>query len=105
MTYLTIQEQETRAYLAGDITLAYALAQVIDNEEVLDQLELKLDEAKSDSLAEWESNNGPAQDYYDFFFECFEFLAGHYPCPSVTSEHDRSIIFNAISKGEQNENS
>jgi hypothetical protein len=28
------------------------------------------------------------------------YMAGHYPCPSVTSEHDKSVIFDAIRKGE-----
>lgn len=42
------------------------------------------------------------EDYKAFFFDCFEFLSAHYPAPSVTSSHDKSVIFDAIQKGEEN---
>ena len=35
-----------------------------------------------------------------FFTDCFEMLGAHYPCPSVTSDHDKQVIFDAIRKGE-----
>ena len=38
--------------------------------------------------------------YKEFFNECFEHLGDCYPCPSVTSDYDKSIIFEAIEKGE-----
>ena len=40
--------------------------------------------------------------YKEFFFECFERLSAHYPAPSVTSDYDKSVIFDAIQKGEEN---
>jgi len=101
MTYLTIAEQETRAYMAGDVRLATALALCEDNQAEIDQLELELDDAKSDSVASWEHNNGPVKEYYDFFFECFAHLgSGRYPCPSVTSDYDKGVIFDAIHRGD-----
>jgi hypothetical protein len=38
--------------------------------------------------------------YIAFFNDCFECLNGYYPCPSVTNEHDKNIIFDAILRGE-----
>lgn len=35
MSYLTIEEQERRAYAAGDTTLAHALARIIDLQHAL----------------------------------------------------------------------
>lgn len=61
--------------------------------------ESELDEAKNDSLARWEKNHGDAQQYYAFFHDCFERLDGHYPCPSVSSDYDKNVIFEAIERG------
>jgi hypothetical protein len=36
-----------------------------------DELERVKDDARSDSLAAWESDHGPASAYVDFFFDCF----------------------------------
>jgi hypothetical protein len=38
--------------------------------------------------------------YRVFFYECFDRLNAHYPCPSVTSDYDCSVVFDAISKGD-----
>ena len=40
------------------------------------------------------------EDYKAFFFDCFEHLNAHYPAPSVTNDYDKSVIFDAIQKGE-----
>jgi hypothetical protein len=53
-----------------------------------------------ETLEQWERRNGSAGEYRDFFEACFHCLAGHYPAPSVTSDYDKSVIFNAIRKGE-----
>lgn len=95
----TNEELETLHHLAGDTTTASLYAKIIELEAEIADLENKLDEAKSDSLSAWENNNGPAYDYVQFFQSCFERLEGHYPCPSVTSDYDCSIIFNAIERG------
>ena len=56
--------------------------------------------AADDSLTAWESDHGPASAYVDFFFDCFRLLDGKYPAPSITSETDNQVIFDAIARGE-----
>jgi hypothetical protein len=104
---LTIEEQERAAYLAGDTRTAELLAQIVQLEAERDQLAEELekvqDAAADDSLKHWEKENGPAEEYKEFFFDCFARLAGHYPCPEVSSDYDKSVIFAAIEKGEEAE--
>ena len=90
---------ETQAYLDGNIELADALARIAELEAEVEALE----NAAADvvTLESWEKNNGPAKEYYEFFHDCFARLNAHYPCPSVTSDYDKSIIFAAIEKGER----
>ena len=78
---------------------AELFARIAELEAERDALEEELEAAKDDSLTQWEKNHGPAEAYKDFFFDCFARLAGHYPCPSVTSDYDKSVIFEAIEKG------
>ena len=75
---------------------AKLLVQIMDLE---DELERVRDDA-ANSLKAWEDENGPADAYLDFFFECFEHLRGRYPAPSVTSDADKQVIFDAIVRGE-----
>ena len=89
---------ETQAYLNGNIELADALARIADLEAEVEALEEKIE--YTETLESWEKNNGPAKEYYEFFNECFARLDGHYPCPDVTSDYYKSIIFAAIAKGE-----
>ena len=95
---MTYSELETRAYLAGDTTTSELLDRIAFLEEEVDRLEAQIDDTTT--LESWEKSYGPAQDYYNFFHECFERLDGNYPCPSITSDYDQSIIFDAILKGE-----
>jgi len=89
---------ETQAYLDGNIELADALARIAELEAEVEALE----NAAADvvTLESWENSYGPAYEYYQFFNECFARLNGHYPCPSVTSDYDKSVIFAAIERGE-----
>lgn len=100
---LTTEEQERAAYLAGDTRTAELLAQIVQLEAERDQLAEELEAAKDaaadDSLTRWEENHGPAEAYKQFFEDCFARLAGHYPAPDVSSDHDKSVIFEAIEKG------
>jgi len=97
-----IKDMERQAYT--DYPKASILFQaLIDLREALEDKEKEIDQLKDDSLSRWEKENGPADAYKEFFSDCFERLNGHYPCPSVTSDYDKSIIFNAIEKGEENE--
>ncbi|OBQ43515.1 MAG: hypothetical protein AN484_11895 [Aphanizomenon flos-aquae WA102] len=97
---LTIEEQEAQAYAAGDTATAALLGRIIELEAENKRLEQELENAQGDSLSDWESKNGPAYDYVQFFQGCFDRLAGHYPCPSITSDYDKSVIFSAIEKSE-----
>lgn len=97
-------EAERIAYAEG-FTMAAELfaridaltAQVAELEKEIEELEDAAGEVYT--LEQWEDKNGPADDYKQFFEDCFERLAGHYPCPSVTSDHDKNVIFQAIENG------
>lgn len=89
-----LERLETIAHAEGRTTeaaLLDALAQVMRERDALQDVE---------TLAQWEDHNGPAVEYKQFFEDCFEHLSGHYPAPSVTSDYDKSVIFDAIRKGE-----
>ena len=89
---------EVQAYLDGNIELADALARIAELEAEVEALENAANNVVT--LESWEENNGPAKEYYEFFHDCFARLNDHYPCPSVTSDYDKSVIFEAIEKGE-----
>jgi hypothetical protein len=96
-------EAERIAYAEG-FTMAAELFKRIDEltaerDSLAEELEKVKDEAADDSLAHWENENGDAEQYKEFFFDCFQRLAGHYPAPSVSSDYDKSVIFDAIEKG------
>ena len=93
----TTEELERAAYVAGDTATAELLARIAELDEKIEELE---DKIANDSLTRWENENGDAEQYKEFFFDCFARLAGHYPAPSITSDHDKSVIFAAIEKGE-----
>ena len=92
-----LREAEQAAYAAGDTLKAKLLARIMDLEEELERVK---DDARSDSLNAWESDHGPASAYVEFFFDCFKHLRCRYPVPSVTSETDKQVIFDAIARGE-----
>jgi len=90
---VNLREAEQAAYAAGDTLKAKLLARIMDLEE-------ELERASANSLATWESDHGPASAYVEFFFECFEHLRCRYPVPSITSEADKQVIFDAVVRGE-----
>lgn len=94
----TLSEAERAAYAQSDTEKALLIARVIELLEDNERLEEQIKETTT--LADWEKENGPADYYMHFFYECFERLSGHYPCPSVTSDYDKNVIFEAIEKGE-----
>lgn len=100
----TLNELERAAYISGNISLAGTYARMEDDNEQIELLEETITEQiaenQEDSLSAWERKNGSAQAYLDFFHGCFQHLAKDYPCPSVNSDYDKSIIFDAIRKGE-----
>ena len=101
---LEAPEAERIAYAEGFTMAAELFARIAELEAERDQLAEELekaeDEAADDSLARWENENGSAEEYKEFFFDCFQRLAGVYPAPSVSSDYDKSVIFAAIEKGE-----
>jgi len=102
---LTTEEQERAAYMAGDTRAAELLAQIAqleaERDALAEELENLKDAAADDSLERWENENGDAEQYKEFFFDCFARLAGHYPAHDVSSDYDKSVIFAAIEKGEE----
>ena len=102
---LPATEAERIAYSEGFTMTAELFARIADLEAERDALAEELedlkDKAAEDSLSHWEDKNGPADAYKQFFEDCFERLAGHYPAPSVTSDYDQSVIFAAIERGEE----
>ena len=94
---VNLREAEQAAYAAGDALKAKLLARIMDLEDELERVKYA---AVDDSLTAWESDHGPASAYVEFFFDCFKHLRCRYPVPSVTSETDKQIIFDAIVRGE-----
>ena len=108
---VNLSDAERAAYSSGDTLKAKLLARIMDLEEELarvkdelecvkDELECVKDDADADSLKAWEYDNGPANAYFNFFFDCFEMLNCRYPEPSITSKTDKQVIFDAIVRGE-----
>ena len=95
---VNLSDAERAAYSSGDTLKAKLLARIMDLEEELARVK---DDAADNSLDAWESDHGPASAYVEFFFDCFRLLDGKYPVPSVTSETDKQIIFDAIARGER----
>ena len=90
---VNLREAEQAAYAAGDTLKVKLLARIID-------LEDELARASANSLDAWEDENGPADAYMEFFLDCFKRLRCRYPIPSITSETDKQVIFDAIVRGE-----
>jgi hypothetical protein len=90
-----LRESARAAYIEGNTILSEALDRLADAYDQIESL------GEVETLKRWEENNGPASEYKEFFEDCFDRLSSHYPCPSVTSDYDKSVIFEAISKGER----
>ena len=88
----SLREAEQAAYAAGDTLKAKLLERIMDLEDELARINCA---AADEFLA-----HGPASAYVEFFFECFEHLRCRYPIPSITSETDKQVIFDAIARGE-----
>jgi hypothetical protein len=99
LTVTELEEMERKAYAEGDTLKAELLARVAELEKQVEALEEQIED--TETLEDWEKRNGPAGEYKQFFEDCFEMLNGVYPAPSVTSDHDKSVIFDAIRLGEE----
>jgi hypothetical protein len=90
-----LEDLERDACNDGDTVRAALIQAVIDLKKQVEDLK------DVETLEQWENYNGPAEAYKEFFHDCFKYLDGHYPSPSVTSDHDKRVIFDAITNGEQ----
>ena len=95
----TVEQFEREAYQAGDTKVADLLDLVSQLVSIVNEQDEKID--RTETLEQWENKNGSADDYKEFFESCFEQLGAHYPCPSVTNDYDKSVIFEAIQLGEE----
>ena len=97
-------DAERIAYSEGFTMAAELFARIAELEAERDtlteELEAAQDAAAEDSLQSWENENGNPDDFKEFFYDCFARLAGHYPCPDISSDHDKSVIFESIEKGQ-----
>jgi hypothetical protein len=97
LTETQLEELERVAYAEGDTLKAELLGRIIELLGEVRELENQIED--TETLEDWEKRNGPAMAYKEFFFDCFQVLPQHYPAPSVTSDYDKSIIFDAIREG------
>lgn len=104
---LTFSELERLAYIGGFPSLADKYQKCADFDNAQENTYLDVDDTLNDQVDDQiavavEKQCPNYAEYKQFFETCFEMLDGRYPCPSVTSDYDCSVIFNAISKGEEN---
>jgi hypothetical protein len=102
----TFEELERAAYMAGNTRLADAYAAMDTLERIDAELPFGFDfdspmdlQIEKHVEAETLKNCPDYAEYKEFFFDCFARLDGNYPCPSVTSDYDKGVIFAAIDKG------
>jgi hypothetical protein len=90
-----LEELAQKAYINGDTEKAEMLSTIAELITLNETLEEKADELES-----LEKKTEDFKAYKGFFEDCFLRLNGRYPCPSVTSDYDCNVIFEAIEKGE-----
>jgi len=83
------------AYIEGS-ALYEVLAALVVSTESLETTQDELEDVKRD-LKSLEETTIDFDLYVEFFEDCFGRLDGHYPCPSITSDYDKMVIFDAIS--------
>lgn len=94
----TLAEMERAAYITGDTRTADMLGAIIEGVEGIESRQDELDDLPSAKQREQDAEELAM--LREFFNDCFANLSGHYPCPSVSSDYDKSVIFDAIRKGE-----
>jgi hypothetical protein len=92
-------EAERIAYSEGFSMAAELFARIADLEAERDALQAELEDIPSERERDRDAQD--LEQLKEFFYDCFKRLAGHYPGPSFSSEYDKSVIFDAIDKGEQ----
>lgn len=100
---LEAPEAERIAYAEGFTMAAELFARIAELEAERDALVEELETLK-DELPDPRQVLQDEQDLNhlkQFFYDCFERLAGHYPCPEFSSDYDKNVIFAAIERGEE----
>jgi hypothetical protein len=90
-----LEALERAAYYGGDYERAELLGLVAELKREIEALEDEI------SDLETEKKQLVEPEYKSFFEDCFAMLNGHYPAPSVSSDYDKSVIFDAIRLGEE----
>ena len=100
---LEAPEAERIAYSEGFTMAAKLFARIAKLEAERDALAEELEDLK-DSQPDPRQVQQDAQDLEhlkQFFYDCFDCLAGNYPCPEFSSNYDKGVIFAAIERGEE----
>lgn len=98
---LELVEAERIAYAENQPVLAELFGRILDLQEERDEIEEAFRETVT--LEDWENFNGSVEAYKEFFEDCFDHLGELYPYPSIESDYDKSIIFDAIERGENHD--
>lgn len=107
---MTSEELERLAYIKGDTVSA----KLYVSQSVLDDINAQLPSGEEDhdaaaligqvqdlgGIAEIQLKLQEFELYKKFFYDCFQIFNRHYPCPSVSSDYDKSVIFAAIERDE-----
>ena len=96
-------EAERIAYAEGFTMAAELFARIDELTAERDALQQELDTFKDEQPDphQVKQNAQDLEHLKRFFYDCFERLAGHYPCPEFSSDYDKNVIFEAIERGEE----
>ena len=101
-TYSEAVKYNPQSLTSEDLeTMAEAADRIEDVDYELEQVKADLTKAE-DKGAEFVEE---LEALREFFTDCFARLNGEYPCPSWSSDYDKSVIFEAIEKGSSDEKS
>lgn len=95
---MTTDERERFAYAEGFTETAAILGALDDVEQERDTLTAELEDIPSETQRDQDARD--LEDLKQFFYDCFQRLAGHYPSPSWSSDYDKNVIFEIIDKAE-----
>jgi hypothetical protein len=97
LTKIDASEAERIAYSEGFTMAAELLARIADLESERDALQAQLEDIPSERERNKDARD--LEELKEFFYDCFRRLAGTYPCPSWSSDYDKSVIFETLDKG------
>lgn len=93
-----LEDLERVLYAQGQIEVSNLLGKIIEMQATIDELQYKLDDLPS--VAQMNQDAKDLQHLKEFFYSCFDRLGSVYPCPEFYSDYDKSIIYEAIEKGD-----